>query len=198
MKSKQTHLNNQQGFALITAIMMLFAATVLGLTVMNSAEIEILISGAQQRYEGNFNTSEGAASAEAAAIGTAATITRAGNTRSYAVVNPGIENQVLSPSKSTTAMFDPGNDMSADDDLPLYTVTMSTEAELWPMDNLLQSDDNGDDPLDYHYRTVYLYPGEPPKGDDASKFSGYHFQINAQRTTQIEMGANKSGPKFNY
>ncbi|MBW2185561.1 MAG: pilus assembly PilX N-terminal domain-containing protein [Deltaproteobacteria bacterium] len=50
--------NNNQGFALITAIMMLFAATVMGLMVSNSSQIEILLSGAQQRYENNFNVTE--------------------------------------------------------------------------------------------------------------------------------------------
>jgi Tfp pilus assembly protein PilX len=49
---------DEQGFALVTAILMLFSATVMGVMVMNSSETEILLSGAQQRYENNFNVAE--------------------------------------------------------------------------------------------------------------------------------------------
>ncbi len=105
---------NEGGFVLITAIMMLFAATILGLMVMNSSEVEILVSGAQQRYENNLSITEGAVSIEAAAVGTSATVTRTVGgtnfTRSYAVENPGLFNQVLSPQNPSDTIFDPGND----------------------------------------------------------------------------------------
>lgn len=58
MMTVHTFQHNEQGFALITAIMMLFVATVMGLMVTNSADVEIMLSGAQQRYENNFNVAE--------------------------------------------------------------------------------------------------------------------------------------------
>lgn len=199
MKRSFLVLRDESGFALITAIMMLFAATILGLMVMNSSDMEIALSGAQQRYERNLNTTEGAASIETAAVGTGATITRnisgIDYSRSYAVINPAIHDQVLSPRKSHDALFDPGNDMTADDAAIEYTVDMNTLSPQWPMDNLLHSDTAADSFLDYHYRTAYLYGTAPPKGYDATKFSGYRFQISAQRAALIELGGSKVGPK---
>ena len=202
MKKHHIYHNGERGFALITAIMMLFAATVMGLMVMNSSEIEILLSGAQQRYESNFNTAEGASGVEAATVGTMATVVREINgteySRSYAVSNPSVPDQVLSPDKSTDPMFDPGNDMT----LPAaeHTVTANENTDLrslWPTDNLLQSDLAADNSFDYQYRTVYLHDGPPPKGYGVEDFSGYLFQMSAHRTTLIEMGGNKVGPKLN-
>lgn len=191
-------LNNECGFALITAIMMLFAATILGLMVMNSSETEIILSGGQQRYERNFNTSDGGVGSEAVAVGTAATITRTvsgvDHTRTYAVVNPGNHNFVLSPSASHDPLFDPGSDTTAAGEAE-YTVDMNTPSNQWPVENLLHSDAAKDNILDYRYRVVYLYGTVPPKGYDATKFSGYRFQIAAQRTSLIEIGASKVGPK---
>lgn len=187
-------LADQQGFALITAIMMLFVAMILGLMVVDSADMEILLSGAQQRYEDSLNTAEGGAGSEAAAIGTGNTIDWAGPSRSYAVVNPSVQNQVLSPDSSSEALFDPGSDMT----LPAtpYTVNASTSPDLWPMENLLNSTADADDNLDYHYRAIYLHDAQPPKGYDVTKFSGYLFEIGAQRNTLVEMGGNKVGPKM--
>jgi hypothetical protein len=185
---------NQQGFALVTAIMMLFAATIMGLMVMNSSDIEVLLSGAQLRYENDFNTTEGAASFEATAAGRSATIVRGTDTRSYAVVNPSIQNQVLSPSSSLEDIFDPGNDMDISES---YTVTTTSDASLWPTDNLLGSSDNSDDQFDYQYRTTFVGAGTTiPKGYSADKFTNYQFKIAAHRNTTIEMGGNKIGPKI--
>lgn len=181
-------LKKQQGFALITAMMMLFAATILGLMVMNSSEIEIMLSGAQQRYERDFNTTEGAASVEAAAVGTGDAIDWSGTSRSYAVVNPGAYPTTLSPTDTTSTVFDPGNDTDA-------SSYLDTDPNTWPMDNLRHSTDATEDSFDYHYRVSYEYPTNPPKGFDATKFSGYLFKISAQRTTQIDLGGSKVGPK---
>jgi hypothetical protein len=186
-------LARQDGFVLLAAIMMLFVAMILGLMVVDSADVEIALSGAQQRYEDGFNTTEGGAGAEAAAVGTSETITRGTNTRSYSVVNPSVQDQVLSPSNSTTAIYDPGSDLHLSETV---TVTATTSPTLWPADNLLQSDTNADDRFDYQYRVMYLHDDLPPKGYDAGNFSGYLFQIEAQRNTRVEMGGNKVGPKM--
>jgi hypothetical protein len=186
-------LARQEGFALVTAIMMLFVAMILGLMVMDSADMEISLSGAQQRYEDSFNTTEGGAGAEAAAVGTSEVITRGGNTRFYSVVNPSVKNQILSPSNPAAAIFDPGNDLNLSEGV---TVTATTSPALWPADNLLQSDTAADDRFDYQYRVMYLHDDLPPKGYDAGDFSGYLFQIEAQKNIRVEMGGNKIGPKM--
>ncbi len=187
-------LNNQEGFALIVAVLILFAATILGLMVINSSDVEILLSGAQQRYENNLNVAEGAASTEAMAVGSSATITRtvAGvdYTRNYAVINPAVSDQVLSPQDPTAVIFDPGQDFSA------VVAYSDADSATWPMENLIQSDTDSDDGMDYHYRTMYRHATGPPKGYDATKFSGYVFEISAQRTTLIELGGTKVGPKM--
>lgn len=187
-------LADQQGFALITAIMLLFVAMILGLMVVDSADMEILLSGGQQRYEDSLNTTEGGAGSEAAAIGSGNSIDWAGPSRSYAVVNPSVQNQVLSPASSSDALFDPGGDMP--DPATPYTVDTSTSPDLWPMENLLNSTAAANDNFDYHYRGTYLHDDQPPKGYDVTKFSGYLFQIEAQRNTLVEMGGNKVGPKM--
>lgn len=185
---------DQQGFALITAVMMLFVAMVMGLMVVDSADIEIMLSGGLQRYEESLNTTEGGSGSEAAAIGTGNPINWAGPSRSYAVVNPSIQNQILSPAISSDALFDPGGDMT----LPgtAYTVTAATSPALWPTENLLNSTAAADDLFDYQYRGTYLRDDAPPKGYDVTKFSGYLFQIEAQRNTLVEMGGSKVGPKM--
>lgn len=182
-------LCNEGGFALVTAIMMLFAATILGLMVMNSSELEILLSGAQQRYENNLNVTEGGLSVEVAAVGTGATITRGTQTRSYVVIDPG-NPEILSPQDPSQAIFDPGNDSDT-------TAFDAADPDTWPMDNLIQDDSDAADLFDYHYLTNYEYATAPPKGYDATKFSGYQFQISARRTIRIDVGGSKVGPKAN-
>lgn len=195
-KAMAARLGRQDGFALVTAIMLLFVAMILGLMVVNSSDMEVMLSGAQQRYEDSLNTAEGGAGAEATAIGNGSTITRpGGGTDVYAVVNPSLQNQVLSPvNPDTDPLFDPGNDMP--DPAAPYTVDTSTPPDQWPMSNLLQSDADAADRFDYHYRVVYLHDDNPPKGYDVTKFSGYLFEIGAQRETLVEMGGNKVGPKM--
>jgi hypothetical protein len=182
-------ITNERGFALITAIMMLFAATILGIMMMNSSETEILLSGAQQRYENNLNVTEGGMSIEVAAVGTGATITRGGQTRSYVVVDPG-NPAILSPQDPAQAIFDPGNDTTV-------VAFDENNPNTWPMDNLIQADSDEADFFDYQYLTRYEYASAPPKGYDATKFSGYQFQLSARRTTRIDIGGTKVGPKAN-
>lgn len=191
-------VHREDGYVLITAIMLLFVATVLGLMVSGSSLTEVVLSGAQQRYEDDFNTTEGAAMAEATAVGTSSSISRNGSERSYTVVNPAAHNVILSPANSSTdPLFDPGNDMSLTGTIVVSLTSPETPPESWPMDNLLHSDADTDDRFDYHYRVVYSHPGGAPKGYDATKFSGYYFEISAQRSTRIDMGGNKIGPKMN-
>lgn len=186
---------SEKGFALITAIMMLFAATVMGLMVMNSSEIGIILSGAQQRYEDNFNVADGGMAFEAAAVGRAQTIsgvTPDGTAyeRSYAITNPENPEQTLSPQESNSA-YDPG------DDIGDSVVFASASEETWPMFNLLRSTSDQDDRFDYHYLVEFRGSGTSiPKGYSAEKFTNYQFRISANRSTTIEAGGNKIGPKI--
>lgn len=183
-------MKNEQGYALITAILLLLSATVLGLLVMNSSEVETLISGAEQRYENNFNTVEGAVNAEAMVIDTSATVTRNGNTRSYNLVDPFTYYQILSPDSSDDPIFDPGGDM----DLPTEAYAVSYDKpQKWPTENLLHSDNGGDNTFDYQYYTQYLYDTDPGGGYDASEFRGYLFQVSAHKITTIEIEGKKVG-----
>lgn len=187
------NLNNEKGFALITAMLMLFAATLMGLMVMNSSEIEILLSGAQQRYEDNFNTVEGAASFEAAAVGRVVTInkdflTSTPKFRSYTVSDPSAPS-VLSPVGTAGAIFNPYGS----------SAVSSGVAATWPMDNLLQPATIAEvDPrFNYHYQVRFEGAGTSiPKEYGAEKFTNYQFKIAASRATTIEMGGNKIGPKI--
>jgi hypothetical protein len=185
----------EEGFALITAIMMLFAATVMGLMVMNSSEIEIILSGAQQRYEDNFNVADGGMTFEAAAVGRAQEISIVATdgtteTRSYSVSNPEASGQTLSPVSGEEA-YDPGDDIEED------VAFVEDNSETWPMFNLLRSTDNQDDRFDYRYKVIFAGSGTSiPKGYSAEKFTNYQFEIAASRTTEIEVGGNKIGPKI--
>jgi hypothetical protein len=124
-------LGRQDGFALVTAILLLFVAMILGQMVVDFADMEIMLSGALQRYEDSINTPEGGAGAEASAVGTRQTIPRNSNTHSYSVANPLVQIQVLPPDNSgTDPLYDPGNDLTLSGPV---TVTTTTSPELWPM-----------------------------------------------------------------
>lgn len=189
-------IKQEGGFALITAIMLLFAATVLGLMVMNSSEMEILLSGAVQRYEQKFSVAEGAANIEAATA-----------IKKYNVLPEQGENQILSPRKSHDPNFDPGNDMTADDEGTEYEISFdpdpaalndplkNTPPYLWPTQNLLASNDSTNNPFDYHYRTIFrlrkrieekAYSAESSEQGRAI-YSSF-WQTNAFNDVKIEAG----------
>ena len=196
-------LRRQDGFALVTAIMMLFVAMILGLMVVDSADMEILLSGAQQRYEDNLNTVEGGAGVEAVTVGKGATIVRNGISRSYAMLDPGKFPRVASPSLSTDPIFDPGGDMpsrgnyTVDDSNPPGDSPGSTSPEDWPMDNLVQSFVPAGNLYDYHYRVVYVGDGDPGPGMPSETLTGYLYEISAQRDTLVQMGGLQVGTKLN-
>lgn len=188
-------IQGEGGFMLITAIMLLFVATVLGLMVGGSSQTEMVLSGAQQRYEDDFNTTEGGIMAEARAVSTGVTISRNGTSRTYTVSNPAKHLVILSPTDPAgDALFDPGGDMETAD---LDPVTMETAPENWPMENLLHSDAAADNRYDYHYRVVYSHADVPPKGYDASSYTGYVFDFGAKRNAHINISGKKAGPKMN-
>lgn len=186
-------VQNQDGYMLITAIMLLFVATVLGLIVSGSSQTEIKLSSALQRFEDDFNTTEGAVTIEAQAVNKGTPIIRGVAERSYAIANvkdvTAINGLILSPTDPTQPEFDPGNDMDTSE---LTTVTSDTPPSQWPMDNLLHSDAAADDRYDYRYRVMCSYSDVPDKGTDA-EFSGYVFEVTAKRNAQIVICGKKTG-----
>ena len=91
----------------------------------------------------------------------------------YQVSDPGTSNQILS-------------DLSN-----LASPLVLNDPTTWPSSNLNQ--------LSYNSLVTYLYAGSPPKGYDASQFSGYNFRIDGANVTNgtivIELGGNKVGVK---
>lgn len=201
-KNKLCH-SNEGGFALITAIMMLFAATVMGLMVMNSSEMEILLSGAQQRYEQSFNVTEGASNMESVILDNDLTV----NTRRYAVSDPSLQNQMISPNNyGNLAQFDPYGNLTADPGLPDPDTVdkWSEDPNKWPSDRVIAADNT----QAYRYMVTYKKWDAPRKGYDSTtkgQVCEYDFKIavtNWNITSQtynawIETGNSRMGPRPN-
>jgi len=193
-KNKKKHfsatiifLGNQNGSILAIAMFCLLILSVLGIFALNTSDYEINIAGNQQRWEKNFNTSEGGTTLEGSHIGYAGVN---GLFPWYQIVDPESYNTPLYP--STLADYDPsGSDMPVAGTFP--DDFNKDNPDYWPRQNLMS--DTTDDKYDYAYLVTYLYPDAPPKGTDATKFSSYKFRINGQRQVIIEMGGIKVGVK---
>lgn len=178
---------SQQGSILAIAMFCLLVLSVLGTFALNTADYEMNIAANQQRWEENFNLSEGGASKEGSGVGYAGV----NNSNPwYEISDPETYNTPLFP--STLANYDPsGNDMPVAGTFPNdFNLAVP---DTWPRQNLLS--DITDDKYDYSYLVTYLYPDVPPKGTDATKFSSYKFRINGKRQVVIELGGEKIGVK---
>ncbi|MBU2539088.1 MAG: hypothetical protein KKH22_11680 [Proteobacteria bacterium] len=184
-KDERVCRNNEAGFILVAAMVVLLALTMFGIWAIRTSTLELDIAGSMQRAEKGFNVSEGSVAIEAANVGFT---TQA----YYEVKDPSQTNTPLVP--ATEAEFDPGGDTSA-----APAAVSQTDPETWPMQNLLR--DAADDEFDYRYLVTYLYADVPPKGYDAASFSGYMFRIEGQSmegnvgSLVIEVGGTKVGPK---
>lgn len=207
MKMPRTPLKNNQGFALITAIMMLFAATVMGIMVTNSSDIEILLSGAQQRYEQSFAITEGASNTEAIILTRDQTV----NGRRYTVEDPNSRGKIVSPMVFTEDNFDPHNSINDDPALPTGTIDTATlellqqDPTKWPANSLI----SGDNSLAYRYFAVYEAWDTVRKGYDSSnqgEMAEFNFQMdvsNWNTNTQsfnahFTTGNSRIGPRPSY
>lgn len=179
-------LDNEKGLALISAILGLLVVTVLGILAINTSVMEVQIAGNQQQWEENFNLSEGGAEVEATHVGYARS--GPGGFSWYEISDPSIYTQSLLPPQ---ASYDPYDDMTVEGNFPEEFDAANTNT--WPHQNLMQ--DANDDKYDYAYLVTYLYPDAPPKGYDASTFSGYKFRINGEKQVVIELGGIKVGVK---
>lgn len=181
--------NNEKGFALISAVLALLVVTLLGILAINTSVMEIKIAGNQQQWEESFNLGEGGAEVEATHVGYARS--GVGGFDWYEISDPSILGQYLLPHQ---ASYDPYNDMTTTDNFPSdFDASKAVNSNNWPHQNLMQ--DANDDKYDYAYLVTYLYPDAPPKGYDASTFSGYKFRINGEKQVIIELGGIKVGVK---
>lgn len=182
------HIRNEEGFTLILSLLVLVLLSLMGLWALNTSDIEIGISGNEQRYQENFNIAEGGTYREASDIGFA-------SKTYYAITDPSNFNLKLGPDPSVRTVYDPGYDMDTTvwENLTTLSAVNATKPEEWPHQNLLG--DTSDDRCDYSYLVTYMYPDVPPKGYDADSFSAYKFKINGARNTEIEIGGVKVGPK---
>lgn len=204
MKHFPQKKQNERGFALITAIMMLFAATIMGIMMMDSAQMEILLSGAQQRYEQSLTVAEGASNTEAIILDRDQTIRE----RRYVVTDPGKTSSVISPQTYTDDNFDPLGNLTADPGSPATDAEKteverwSDEPKKWPSDRILAADNT----LAYRYLIAYENWDTIRKGYDSSnkgELCEYNFKVDVTNwnvatqsfNARIETGNNRIGPK---
>uniref|UniRef100_UPI00405749B8 pilus assembly PilX N-terminal domain-containing protein n=1 Tax=Candidatus Electrothrix sp. TaxID=2170559 RepID=UPI00405749B8 len=174
-------LMNQDGSAVVIAMLVLMVLTIMGISAVNLSTTESYIVRNQQIYQINFYHTEDGNLNEGYKVGHSATDW-------YKLKNPSLFDQLLLPDAGN---YDPGNDMSVTGIFP--DDFDEAKPETWPHQNLLN--DTSDDQYDYACLVKYLYSDNPPKGFDASSFSGYKFRINSIREVEIETGGIKVGVK---
>lgn len=180
--SKKGILTGQEGSAIVLAILVLAVVTILGVTSVNLTNTELSIVRNEQIYQKNFYHAESGNTNEGYRVGHS-------SKPWYLISNPSIFNQLLYPDASN---YDPGNDISIPGNFP--SDIDEKDPRTWPHENLL--DDTTDDENDYAYLVMYLHFGNPPKGYDASFFTGYKFRINSRHEVDIETGGTKVGVKM--
>ena len=185
--------DNEKGSALVVCMLVLAVLTTLGVMAVRTSVTETRIAANEQRWEEDFNISEGGADIEASNVGYA----RSGAFEWYAISNPDLLNQILVPPDA--ADYDPGNDIASAGTFPDYFEGLSsdqqkTDSKFWPHQNL--SRDTADNTYDYAYLVTYLGTSEKGlKGYDASTFAAYQFRINSVKQAAIELGGIKIGVK---
>ncbi len=183
---------DERGSALVACLLVLVVLTTLGILAVQTSVTETKIAANEQRWEEDFNLSEGGAEIEASHVGFA----RGGAFSWYEISDPDNLNQLLVPPDSDT--YDPGDDIVTgsfpDDFLTLPSSDQTTDTRYWPRQNLRQ--DNTDDLFDYAYLVTYLGASEKGlKGYDAGTFAAYQFRINGAKIVAIELGGIKIGVK---
>lgn len=173
--------HNENGSAIIFALLILVTVTIIGVTSMNLSLTESSIVRNEKIHKQNFNIAESGYKKEAYYVGHASRIW-------YNLPNPLVFNQFLFP--TLTADYDPGTDTGN-----ISANFSATDYTTWPSGNLLNN--TADDKYDYSYITTYLNPGKPPKGYDAGDFTGYKFRMNSKRVVTIEVGGTKVGVLLN-
>lgn len=207
IKENTCATKNEDGFILVLSLVALVTLSLLGVWAMNTASVEMLISGNHQRFEEQFQIAEGGVSAQGGDLGF-------NRKEWYEISDPNAKGIPLIPEDAGD--FDPGGDkLEADgitviddpqDDFTAATeLNQKTNPDLWPTENLIPEtlDDPAapgtplklaDNEYDYTYLTTYLYDTEPPKGT-GEEFAAYKFRVNSNKTLDLELGGLKIGPK---
>lgn len=185
-------LNNEGGFILVLTLAALVTLSVIGVWAMNNSSLENLIAGNHQRYEEEFQVSEGAISAEGGELGFSRTDWYKLPDSSEAAWG-----SLLVPDNDND--FDPGNDdvdVNNDgegDAFTAHNAAATTDADryansmLWPYQNLTR--DVVDNERDYRYLVTYLEASTAGKGEGEDMYA-YKFRVNANRTLNVEIGGS--------
>nr|WP_320049082.1 pilus assembly PilX N-terminal domain-containing protein [uncultured Desulfuromonas sp.] len=190
------NFSSEKGFALIVALLMLFVAAVLGIMVMNSSDVGIQLSGAQQRYEQAFTISEGASNTEGTILDKDLTVDYSGETytRRYVVTDPGRRNHVVSPEVGHAA-FNPYSDITTVPDAG--TSAVADDIETWPADRLAADTDD----QAYRYYALYQNWDTVRKGYDSTtkgEMCEYRFQLQAANWNTATQSSNTAIETGNY
>lgn len=185
-------LTNEKGSVLAIALICLMILSMFGIFALNTSDNEVSIAANQQRWEKNFNISEGGTMKEGSKVGYAGVN---GSYTWYQVVSPDVYDVPLVP--NTLATFDPsgGQDIPVAGSFPADFYLNSKDPNYWPRENLM--DDTAGDTHDYAYLVTYQFGTTVGQGTDAGgNFTEYHFRINARQKIDIEIGGTKIGVKL--
>jgi len=188
-------ISSENGFALIIALLLLAVATTLGIMVMNSSEVGIQLSGAQQRYENAFALSEGASNTEGTILDKDLTVHK-GETyqRRYVVTDPGRKNKIICPEKGGQA-FNHYGDITTEpaDGTPADPEDITT----WPSDRLISNDAS----QAYRYYAIYQNWDTARKGYDSTtkgEMAEYRFMLKAANWNTTTQSSNITVETGNY
>ncbi|KJS30659.1 MAG: hypothetical protein VR64_15770 [Desulfatitalea sp. BRH_c12] len=183
---------DESGSALIVCLLVLVVLTTLGIMAAQTSVTEIKISGNEQQWIEDLNTSEGGAQINASKVGFA----RTGAYEWYEIANPEQFDQILVP---PSADYDPGGDIKISGTFPKAFNDLTRDEQVvdkryWPHENLLQ--DATDDRFDYAYLVTYLGASDKAlKGYNAGSVAAYKFRVNGVKQVAIELGGMKIGLK---
>ena len=180
MNKTSSILTNNEGAALITAMLLLVLLSFMGFAALRTTNTELNITLNEKRYQQDFYNADNANKNERFKVASS-------STNWYEINNPNSYNQNLLPN---TPNYDPGSDIQVAGPFPGNF--SADNPATWPRENLLGN--INDDQYDYAYLVTYMYPDDPPKGYDASKWSSYKFRVNTKRDVGIETGGEKVGP----
>ena len=185
---------DERGSTMVVCLLIVVVLTTVGVLALQTSVTETKITANEQRWQEDFQISEGATIVEAGKVGFAGP----GFWQWYEIANPDLINKFLLPPNDTS--YDPGDDITVGSSFPddfeaLPTAQQVADHRYWPHENILQ--DSADNEFDYAYLVTFLGASNSPgvKGYDAGSNTIYEFRINSRRTVDIELGGIKLGPK---
>ena len=185
---------NDRGSVLVVCLFIMVVLATVGVIALQTSVTETRISANEQRWEEDFQVSDGAPIVEAAKVGFA----RPGFWEWYQIANPDLSNAFLLPDSDSA--YDPGDDITVGSSFPgdfesLPQSQQFTDYRYWPHENLIQ--DTADNLFDYAYLVTFVGASDVSgiKGYNAGNYTAYEFRINSNKNVNVEMGGIKIGPK---